>query len=299
MLGIVILNYKSFYDTVKCTDSIVETIKKTKYKVYIIDNDSPDDSFPKLSNYYKNVDIINIIASGKNGGYSHGNNVGIKLALEDECDAIMISNTDIIYYPEAIDSMYSKLISKDDVAVVGPDMVDSEGKYSQINILAPTLRRYWMNKKPLSYLNTDKQNISKYENDYKFLGMVQGSSFLIKTQILKKIGLLDENVFLFGEEAILAHKLNEIKYYTLIDSEALIKHEHSKTITKEGIAFERMHMYYSLAYVLKQYSGISNVELYLVNLYNLINYKFKSLYDKSYRNNYNSLKNKLNELYTL
>lgn len=299
MLGIVILNYKSYSDTIKCVDSITETTVNTDYKIYIVDNDSPDSSYERLRKIYKNNHKIQVIQSGKNGGYSFGNNIGSKQAIQDGCDAILISNTDIIYFKETIDSMYRKLFKNNDIAVVGPNMIDSSDKYCQITILPPSIKDYWMSKKPFSLFSKKNKEKSKYTIDYIFRGMVQGSSYLIKSDTLEKIGFFDENVFLFGEELILANKLNKENMDTLIDSKALVLHDHSTTISKEGIAFERYHMYYSTIYVLRRYAGCSNIEMSFAILYSLIFYGLKSLGNKAYRQYLPKLTERMISLYDI
>ena len=41
MVGIVILNYNSWADTVACVDSIHEAEKKLEFRIYLVDNCSP------------------------------------------------------------------------------------------------------------------------------------------------------------------------------------------------------------------------------------------------------------------
>lgn len=183
-----------------------------------------------------------------------------------------------------------------DVAVIGPNMIDSNGDFVQIQIYAPTLSGYWRTKKPFKYFFGHTTSTLNYDIDKKFVGMVQGSSYMIKSYVFKQFHYLDEGVFLFGEESILAHKLKENGYLTLLDHEALVKHDHSTTISKEGKAFERLHMYFSTAYVLKKYCNIGSLSLLVVNLYNIINYATKGLTNTAYRKNLKQLIRKLSRL---
>ena len=81
-LGIVILNYNNCNVTIDCVKNIVD-VCKMDYNIYIVDNKSNDDSYNVLSNMYENSKTIKVIDSGTNGGFSYGNNVGFKAAIDD------------------------------------------------------------------------------------------------------------------------------------------------------------------------------------------------------------------------
>ncbi|MDD3999771.1 MAG: glycosyltransferase, partial [Bacilli bacterium] len=82
MVGIIILNYNSAEDTIKCIASI-EKFTKISYKIYIVEGASKDNSFNILSDFFSGNNKIKIIQTKYNGGYSYGNNLGVKMAIKD------------------------------------------------------------------------------------------------------------------------------------------------------------------------------------------------------------------------
>ena len=82
MIGIVILNYNSANDTLRCIRSI-EEYTNVSYKIYVVDGCSQDNSYEYLSKYFNEYKNVEIIKSDINGGYSYGNNIGAIKAIDD------------------------------------------------------------------------------------------------------------------------------------------------------------------------------------------------------------------------
>ena len=95
-IGVVVLNYMTFESTIECIDSL-KKFNDNRVNIYIIDNCSTNNSYDILNEKYLNDNKIEVIKNEFNGGYAAGNNVGVKKALEDNCDYIIISNNDIIF----------------------------------------------------------------------------------------------------------------------------------------------------------------------------------------------------------
>lgn len=265
MIGIILLNYKSYDDTVNCVSSILES-NLTNFKIYIVDNNSPDNSFEDLRSKYMEHDLIEVVNSNKNGGYSSGNNFGIRLAKADKCKYILISNTDIIYSENSISNLQNKLKINNEAAIVSPLILDKDGSIGQSFFYAPSVKGFFKKTFPVRLL-FKPEFPSDFENDIYFNGMTQGSCYLTTINFLEEINFLDENVFLFGEESILAHKLQLLNKKTLVDSDTTVFHNHSSSISKEGHYFEKFNNYKSNFYVLTRYTNASLTVLNLARYY--------------------------------
>lgn len=90
--------------------------------VVIIDNASSDDSFSKLSEISGGK--IYLVQSGRNGGYSFGNNVGAKICDELNMDICMISNPDVIIEEEDINQIINAF-SRSDYAMLSGVQCDT------------------------------------------------------------------------------------------------------------------------------------------------------------------------------
>ena len=290
MIGIVILNYKTYDLTILCVKSIVDNTK-SDFKIYIVDNFSQDNSFAKLNNYFSHNPKVCIIDSQKNGGYSYGNNIGIRKARKEGADTIAIINSDVILLNNAIDILYSNLLSNNDIGVLGPSIISPEGKEQQFARRKLDWISYIFDKKPLYWLchyqvikcNRRKMNWDVNSPCYSFWGMVSGSCFLIPLKLFEGVGYFDENVFLYGEEDILSYKLEKVGKKTAIIPGARVQHTESSSINKKGSAFSRFHRTISALYVLRVYARLNTVKMIIPLLVSIVPLISLSIFNSSYR----------------
>jgi GT2 family glycosyltransferase len=301
MLGIIILNYNSAKDTIDCIKTITESTN-INYQIYIVDSCSTDNSYSFLLKYFDDRVDIQLFKTDENRGYSYGNNYGIEKAINDRADVILIVNPDIIFKNEAIDLMYLALLKDEKLAVVGPRVIDKSGTDMQFASRLYTLSSFIGSKKPLAYFNFKRIQSLRYyqynpEKDFSFCGMVSGCCFMIKASDFRLISFFDSGVFLFYEEDIIAYKLFKINKLTKILSNAVVVHNHSTTINKEGSAFIRYHRFYSSQYVLKKYAHINKIQYVFVSLFHVIPFTINAIFFKSYRKLYPAFLKKVTSLY--
>lgn len=268
-LGIVILNYKTYQDVFCCIESIKNTLLGITYKIYIVDNNSPNESVEELRCRYEKDEDIVLIANKENGGFSVGNNIGFKVAVLDGCENILCTNSDVVFYENAIRVMLQTLTAQEEFAVVGPKVYLPNGDIQQCNrgILTPwtflfsrqgfQLFDIFGVRKKYIYANYD------YEKCLYPEGMVSGCCFMIKASVLRKIDYLDEKVFLYYEEDILGAKLRKIGLKVCLNPQAEILHYGGKT-TGQKNPLVRYCTFYSGCYYLCAYSEASPLSIKFV-----------------------------------
>ena len=99
-IGIVVLNYKNYTETIKCVDSILEQ-KEVKVNVVIVDNGSENESMDAFKERYNDNEGIHLIENSKNLGYAKGNNVGIDWLRHQGIDFIIVCNSDVVFSARA------------------------------------------------------------------------------------------------------------------------------------------------------------------------------------------------------
>ncbi|MNI44306.1 Glycosyl transferase family 2 [compost metagenome] len=271
----------------------MESIRKTTksdYKIYIVDNNSANDSYIKLYSTFNNccLDVV-LIESKTNGGYSVGNNIGIKKALSDGANVVILSNSDIIYFENSIDSMYTYLNNNKNIGILGPKVILENNEIQESPRKNYTFNNYIFGKKPFIYFDYKyvRKNTYfdhyKYDNDLVFKGLVSGCCIALTKEYFEICGLLDDNIFLYYEESIIAHKAFNTNLHTCILPSAVVLHKSSVSIGNPDSAFSRYHRYYSSMYMLKKYVKISNLKLLLVFLINFIPFLINSISKKEYR----------------
>ena len=125
IVWIVIVNYRTSGLVVDCLNSLSSQIKALGGgHVLVVDNDSADNSFENINNTiidYKWTDWAEIIPSGKNGGFSFGNNLGIRKAMlsDKKPDYILLLNPDTVVIEGAIFELVTFMNSHSAVGIAG------------------------------------------------------------------------------------------------------------------------------------------------------------------------------------
>jgi len=230
----VILNYKQ-------VDLVIKNIHDIKIKfgicpVIVVDNNSCDGSFERLTEEFKNLDYVKVYRNITNSGYAVGNNFGIRKAIEEfNPEFIAIMNPDVILNDEKILSLILKSFEMDpNLAICTGFMLDSTGHLNYKNIA-------WKipNKLDDCILNlpffSSRTKIAKYssfkvdENGLIYVEVVPGSFFVVRTKQFIDIGMFDESTFLYCEERILGLKAKLKDYHIALVPGTFYIHAHPKT----------------------------------------------------------------------
>jgi GT2 family glycosyltransferase len=272
--------------------SIFETHRDfSNGKIFIVDNCSPDGSGHKLKTIFSNNHLIHVIVSGRNLGFSGGNNLGIKEALKDHCDFIFFLNSDIILLNDSITKMLTVFATDNKVVACCPSVYDSNGKYVQFARKGLTLKSYLFGKKQIKWMCPEVYKNSrfyKYDSryDYKFDGMGSGCCFALRSDFIRQYDCLDDCLFMYYEEDILAHIIHDNALKTCIVSNAKVLHKEGVSTARtleDKLQFTRMYRWTSALYVLKYYAKVSGFICEMIALLNISIWYGKSILDKKYR----------------
>ncbi len=281
MLGIVIVNFNSYQNTFDCVQSLFDYPVNYEHKIYIVDNGSSNNSFDMLWNRYcDNVDVT-LIKVDESKGYSAGLNRGIEQALRDGCEYFLLCNNDLIFPSGTIDNMIIANQSEPTLGVIGTMIIGVDNGEQKSYKHRMTYYSHLFSKKPFAYFYRFPRN-SISEEKYYFDGMVSGCCFLLSKLTISKIGLLDENIFLFYEEDAIAYKLYKEGLQALLLTNQKIIHFGSVTIGTQGITYY-LNRYKSSMYVLKKYSEINNLQLSIIFFLNYFSLLFKSIKSNEYK----------------
>ena len=265
--AVIIVNYNDIQSTVEYVNKIKEY--NIIDKIVVVDNLSTTvGAFEKLKELEN--EKVYVIQSDKNGGYNYGNNFGIRFLEEkkEQYDYFVISNPDIDIEEKAIINSLEVLKENSDIAVVAPRMLNKDK--NPIRRSAWKLRTFGLDVihstrflEILFYkkLRSGESLEKDYKNEKLEVEAISGAFFIIKNEILKEIGLFDENVFLFYEEDILAKTLKDKNYKTIsLNSESFIHYE-SQTIGKTFSYYNKVkNLYKSKMYYQIKYNKINNIQ---------------------------------------
>jgi len=261
MLAIAIINYNQPKKTIDCINSIFKTVK-ADYKIYLLDNNSADNSFEILYNEYKDNRRVVFFKSDINTGYANGNNLCIEKAKADGCDYILISNNDIIFEKNTVDTLLERIETTDYLAIA-PKLKAPNGTVQQnIKKYAPDFKKYMMSE---TYLhNFDKKG--KYQNTYypealEAVYWISGAVFIADMKKFEDIGFFDKNTFLYFEEYIISEKALKKDYRLAAEPAVCAYHYHGASTGGNANLFTRLENLKSELYFFSTYKNYSKSKL--------------------------------------
>ena len=270
--SLIVLNYNDYDMTQKLVDNVknYESIDT----IVIVDNCSNNQSYYNLRSYYKNNIKVHVIKTDKNGGYSYGNNYGIKYAIDKfNPSVIAVANPDVLFTEETFTHARDTVLLKS-YAMVSAVMHDSDDK----EVLQPywselpsykfdlLMNFVWFRRKIYKekhWVNNQREIMDGC--------MMPGSLYIFNTDALKKIDFFDEGVFLFSEEAIISNKLLKNGYKIGLMTKYSYLHMHSYTIKKSVKEIDRFILQTkSRYYYQKKYNNIRGIKLLMLRIANCI-----------------------------
>lgn len=223
---IIILNYNNYKDTIECVNSVID-IEYENIKILIVDNNSTNDSYKKLKEEFNNKVIL--IKSKKNLGYAGGNNLGIKYALDNNADYICILNNDTLVPKTFLTRMIPFMEQNGEFAIVGPTIL-----YDNIdNLVQSTGAKIDMIRGKTPSINRGKKycEIKQKIINCDYIG---GACILLRSEVIKKIGYIPENYFLFYEETEWCYNAKKKGFPVICYTNEYIIHKGGKSIVKIG-----------------------------------------------------------------
>jgi GT2 family glycosyltransferase len=185
----VILNWNQAPMTEKAAMSVLDDVES----VYLVDNGSRAGDRDRLEKFSR-IAGMNFIENDTNLGYAAGNNVGIRRALLDGWDAVLVMNNDATAHPGAVRALAARLLAAPHVGVVAPTVVDiPSGRvlHTSCRLDLDSGRAAW-----------DDSGIALRDVHLapRPTGYVSGEAFLARSAVFQDCGRFDERYFNYYED---------------------------------------------------------------------------------------------------
>lgn len=227
MLGIVIANWNGEKLINKCLLSLEKQVYKN-FKVYIIDNDSKDNS-KEVINRYKNKLKIELIEMSYNSGFALANNIGIKMAIKDNCSYILTLNNDVEVTEECLSNAVNEIRSNSEFDVFQLFMIN----YFNKDICDAAGLNFKNDLIPLQV--GFKENVSELlsKENIQIEGVCAGAA-IYSVKSLEAVKLDDENYFdsnffAYFEDVDLSLRLKRAGFKAKLLKNSVVYHMHSAT----------------------------------------------------------------------
>lgn len=245
---VVILNLNGKDFTLDCLTSLEDLKKPKNTEVFllVVDNGSTDNSVAAIK---KNFPHVFILENRKNLGFAEGNNIGLRFALKEGADFILVLNNDTIVDKNLLTELLRE-VKDERVGILGPKIYfapgyefhkdryqESEkgkvlwyagGKMDWGNVLA-------------SHRGVDEVDHGQYDQ-VSPTDFTSGCCFLVKREILEKIGLFDARFFLYYEDNDLCQRAKKVGFKVLFVPKAHLWHLNAGTAGGSGSTLQEYYI---------------------------------------------------------
>ena len=238
LLSVIIVNYnvKDFLE--QALISIRRALQNIQSEIIVVDNASVDGSVQMLKERFPDVHLIE---SKKNVGFSAGNNLGINIA---NGEFIVLINPDTVVQEDTFTKLLDFFKSQPDASAATCKILNPDGTFSiDCRHSVPTpLTAFWK-LIGLNRLYPKSRIFAKYnltyldENELNQVEAISGSFMMLRKEVVKKIGGLDEDFFMYCEDIDYCHRINKAggKIFYVPDSQ--IVHYKGESTKKNNLDY--------------------------------------------------------------
>lgn len=221
-VAIVIVTYNSARDIDRALRSLADPPPATPHEILVVDNASADDTVTRV---HASWPAVRLIASPSNLGFAAANNRGIR---ESSSELVLLLNPDTSVPRGAIDRLVAHLDARLDVAIVGPRIVDGDGRaeLSFGSMIAPLTEL----RQKVLVVGNDRgvrpivSMVDRMTRRTRAVDWVSGACLLIRRADLEAAGLLDERFFLYTEDVDLCASVRRRGRTVLFAADVEIQH---------------------------------------------------------------------------
>lgn len=271
MLGIVIANWNGEKLIDKCLLSL-QSQSFNDFKIYIIDNNSKDNS-KSVINKYKSKLNIELIEMNYNSGFAPANNIGIKMAIDDGCSYILTLNNDVEVPSESLENAMSFIKSNKSFDFFQLFMINyfERNKCDAAGLI--------FNDKLIPKQIGYRQDINNIiDSDIDIEGVCAGAA-IYSAKSLEKVKLdngdyFDSNFFAYYEDVDLSLRLKRAGFKATVLKDSIVYHMHSATGNKTS-GFKEYYLARNLFIYTKRNQCLDNYKkakkiYYIILLINLL-----------------------------
>jgi N-acetylglucosaminyl-diphospho-decaprenol L-rhamnosyltransferase len=236
-IAAVLVTYNSLDDLQENFLTWQSALSSFRTRFYIVDNNSSDGSQEFLTSLTAVTPALHIRLNDKNAGYTAAINQGIRMS--EEFDYLLLLNPDIKMPESVISILLAELERFPDTGLVAPQM-----RFPN-NVIQPSCRRFphvrdlffeWLPERLARHVPGLKQGWKMDDFDHcssREVEQPMGAFLLLRRQVLKQIGLLDERFFMFFSDVDFCRRVLEHGWKIRFCADAFVFHTKGASIRKQ------------------------------------------------------------------
>lgn len=233
-LTTIIVHFNTPEETTTCLESLVKTkANDFEHRIIVVDNGSKEVyEIPKHLEKY----AIELLRSEANLGFSGGNNVGIKYAMENyDTSYVVLLNSDTTIDPNALSVLVTEAKRKPEAGLLNPKIYFTKGMEFHANSYTKNERGsvIWFAGGSIDWKDVASFHRGVDEVDRGQFDQITETDFatgccvLIKREVLETVGLLSEDLFLYWEDVEYSLRVKESGFKLYYVSDAVVWHDNA------------------------------------------------------------------------
>ncbi|KWR83203.1 MAG: rhamnosyl transferase [Burkholderiaceae bacterium] len=244
------VNYNGSQVTSKFVSSVRSLSERAgpgMVEAIIVDNASESSDYESLKVLVREAwEDAKVIRSDVNLGYFGGLNLGLAAIDPRKYDCVIVGNNDLTFDEDFLEKLAAGVYT-DDTLVVAPNVITKDGYHQNPHCITrvPATRKFLYRLYYLDYrvarfltwganflksLKGGRKNLAAHESCFVYMGI--GAVYALRPGFFKHYDRLDDSVFLYGEEALLAGQLVAVGGRMFYDSNVVVHHAESATLSK-------------------------------------------------------------------
>jgi GT2 family glycosyltransferase len=212
----------------------------------VVDNGSSPAASPEIAQRYPHVHVIR---REINGGWAGGNNTGIRYALEQGAERIVLLNNDTTVAPNLLEALLRAARWAPEFGILGPvicfmeepDQVRTDGC-----MFREPGRNGFFHRREVSLTSSGSSAIIEVD-------IVNGCCMMVDARVFRAVGLVDERFFLVHEESDLCLRARRAGFRCGIIGEPLVWHKGSRSFEATSKPLQRYYDVRNLYLLLRKH----------------------------------------------
>ena len=237
-LSIIIVNYNVQHFLEQCLQSVFKALQNVDGEVWVVDNNSVDGSVAMVKEKFPEVILVD---SKENLGFSKGNNLAMK---KSKGEYTLLLNPDTLVEEDTFEKVVTFMDENPKAGGLGVKMVDGKGNFlpeSKRSLPTPSVAFYKIF--GLSSLFPKSKRFGKYhcghldKNETNEIEILSGAFMLMRKSALDRVGLLDEEFFMYGEDIDLSWRLIKGGFKNYYFADTRIIHYKGESTKKSSVNY--------------------------------------------------------------
>lgn len=260
-----------------CLASIREHVGRYSCQILVADNGSTDGSVQMVMRKYPEVTLV---CNESNLGFARGHEC---LFAMSKGRYHVLVNSDVKLMPECLDVVYRRMETHPRIGILGPQIVGDDDAIQPSCRRFPTLFRQLIEASGLNRLFPKLYPFSRYRmgdfdhREARQVDQVMGSFFVIRRDLIKRIGTLDNGFFMYYEEVDYCLRCYRAGFQVFFDPAAKIWHKGGGSANKVKVLTIRRSMRSMRRYFEKHYGKWTQLPLLAIVSLDLVTHAFFAL----------------------